>query len=71
MFNENYYWGMNLIWWFIWMFLLVWIFAIPYDIPGQRRRKESALDILKKRLANGKINREEFQDLKKIIEKKA
>jgi putative membrane protein len=70
MHNENYYWGMNLVWWFAWIFLLVWIFAIPYDIPGQRRKKESALDTLKKRFANGQINLEEFHDMKKIIGKK-
>jgi putative membrane protein len=69
MYNENYFWGMNLVWWFVWMFLLVWIFAIPYDIPGQRKKRETAIDILKKRFANGQIDLEEFHDMKKIIEK--
>ena len=70
MYNENYYWGMNLIWWVVWVLLLVWIYAIPYDIPGQRRKKDSALDILKKRFANGQINLEEFHNMKKNIEQK-
>ena len=39
MLYDNYYWGMNFIWWFAWIMLLIWIFAIPYDIPGQRRIK--------------------------------
>ena len=46
MFYENYYGGMNIIWWVIWAALLVWIFAIPYDIPFQRNKKSSPLDIL-------------------------
>ena len=52
---NNYYFGMNIIWWAIWIILLFWIFAIPYSIPGQRRRKDSAFDVLQKRYANGHI----------------
>jgi len=55
MFYENYYWGMSFVWWIVWMGLLVWIFAIPYDIPFQRKRKDSALDILQKRFASGQV----------------
>jgi putative membrane protein len=65
---ENYYYGMNIIWWAIWIVLLFWIFAIPYDIPGQRRKKESAIDILKKRYANGGITESEYKDKKEILE---
>jgi putative membrane protein len=60
--------GMNLIWWIIWMIMIFWIFATPYNIPGQRTRKESALDILQKRFASGAINNDEYQEKKKIIE---
>jgi putative membrane protein len=62
------FWGMNLIWWFIWGFMLFWIFATPYNIPGERRRKDSALDILQKRFATGEMNTEEYQDKKRILE---
>lgn len=62
------FWGMHLIWWFLWMILLVWIFATPYDIPGQRKRKDTPLDILKKRFAAGEITTEEFQEKKKLLE---
>lgn len=68
MHNENYYWGMNFIWWIIWIILLFWIFAIPYNIPGQRQKKESAFDILQKRFANGNISVTEYQEKKKILE---
>lgn len=68
MFYESYYWGMNPIWWFLWIVLLIWIFATPYDIPGQRKRKNAPLDILQRRFASGEINNEEYQEKKKILE---
>lgn len=54
----------------MWIFLLIWIFAVPYNIPGQRHQKEDALDILKKRFASGEINQKEYEERKAIIEKK-
>jgi putative membrane protein len=68
MFYENYYWGMNFIWWFLWIGLLFWIFAIPYDIPFQRKTKNSPLDILQKRFATGEIKLDEYNEKKKILE---
>ncbi|MFD2872919.1 SHOCT domain-containing protein [Mucilaginibacter ximonensis] len=68
-FVNYYYWGMHLIWWFLWICLLIWIFATPYDIPGQRTRKDSPLDILKKRFASGEITKEEYYEQKSILEK--
>ncbi len=47
--------------------LLFWIFALPYDIPGQRNRKDSALDILQKQFALGQITKDEYQEKKKLI----
>jgi len=64
MFYKNYYWGMNLIWWGLWIAFIVWIFALPYNIPGQRSKKEQPLDILKRRLANGEITVNEYQERK-------
>ncbi|WP_335583355.1 SHOCT domain-containing protein [Flavobacterium crassostreae] len=60
--------GMHLVWWFVWMVLLFWIFAIPYNIPGQKAKKDTPLDILKKRYASGQISIEEYQEIKKTLE---
>ena len=56
------------IWWLIWFFFIVWIFATPWDIPGQRTKKDTPLDILKKRFAKGEISKEEFDNMKKTLE---
>ncbi len=68
MYFDNCYWGMDIIWWFVWGLLIFWIFAVPYRIPGQRYKKESALDILQKRLVSGKITTEQYQEMKKAME---
>jgi len=68
MYDGNGYAGMHFIWWFVWLSLLIWIFATPYDIPGQRMKKNSPLDILKSRFASGEITTEEYSDRKKILE---
>ena len=62
--------GMHMVWWFVWMVLLFWIFASPYTIAGQRARKDTALDLLKKRLASGEIGAEKYQEIKKTLELK-
>lgn len=59
--------GMHLIWWLFWILLIVWIFALPYDIPGSRKSKATSLDILNQRLATGEISEEEYQKKKKLI----
>lgn len=70
MYYENYHFvGMHLFWWILWIFLLFWIFVTPYDVPGQRKKETTPLDILKQRLAAGKITEEEFQQIKKALEK--
>jgi len=71
MYYDDYYWGMNIAWWVIWIIVLFWIFALPYDIPGQRKRKNSALDVLQKRYAAGQLTSSEYQERKKILEEDA
>jgi putative membrane protein len=60
--------GMHLVWWFFWVIMLVWIFATPWDIPGQRTKKNTPLDILKRRFAAGEIQKDEYEEKRTIIE---
>ena len=69
MFYDGYHFmGMHLIWWFIWLGLLFLIFATPYDVPGQMKKKDSPLDILQKRFASGQITKENYQEHKALLE---
>ena len=67
-FDNYHFLGMHLFWWFVWGIVLVWIFIIPYNIPGQRNKKDTPLDTLKKRFAAGQINEQEYLAKKKILE---
>lgn len=67
MFYYNNFWGMNSIWWFVWIILLIWIFAVPYNIPFQRFKKDSPLDLLQMQFAAGLITPDEYQAKKKIF----
>ena len=64
----DYFGGMNLIWWVIWMGLLLWSFLTPWSIPGERRQKDSPLDILQKRFATGEITKDQYLENKKLLE---
>ncbi|MBC7628728.1 MAG: SHOCT domain-containing protein [Ferruginibacter sp.] len=68
MYNNYGFWGMHFIWWIIWMGLIFWIFLTPWSIPGERRKKDTPLDILKKRFASGEITNEQYKEQKKILE---
>ena len=59
---------MNMIWWFIWGIFILWVFFLPYNIPGHRYKKDSPLDILMKSFASGLITSDEYHEKKKIIE---
>jgi putative membrane protein len=47
--------------------MIIWIFALPYDIPGQRNRKYKPLEIRRKKFASGKM---EYEEMKKNLEKR-
>jgi len=40
------FWGVNVIWWFIWVILLFWFLAALHEDPYQIKKKNSVLDIL-------------------------
>lgn len=70
MFYDGYHFlGMHLTWWFFWIFLTLWVFASPYYIPGQRKKKNSALNLLKERFSLGEISKETYEEHKAILEK--
>lgn len=67
-YNGYHFWGMHIIWWFIWFVFIFWIFFTPYYVPGVQKKKDSPLDILQNRFAAGRITKEEYKEHKKILE---
>jgi putative membrane protein len=67
MHNYDGFFGMHLIWWFIWIVFLIWVFMIPTQW-GKKTRREEPLDILRKRFASGEISKEQFEEQKKLLE---
>lgn len=59
--NTSAFLGMDFIWWIVFIVILIWIFIVPFDIPGRRKQRDSPLDILKKRFAAGDITAEVFK----------
>ncbi len=51
----------------IWIALLVAVVLIFKDKLNIGSKQESALDILKKRYANGEISKEEFEQMKEDL----
>ena len=68
MYNGHHFGGMHFFWWIFWIIILIWVFATPYNFLGQLTKKETSLDILKKRFAKGEITKEEFEEKKKFLE---
>lgn len=66
---NGHFWGMHFLWWILWLIFILWIFATPYDIPGQRAKKDTPLDILNKRFARGEVNKEEYEEKKSYCHK--
>lgn len=50
-----------------WLFIIVIIFFLIND-SNKKYFKDSPIDILKKRLARGEITKEQFEEIKKILE---
>jgi putative membrane protein len=64
---NTYFWGMHMMWWLFWLIVLFWLFITPYDLPMRRGKKETPLDILKRRFAEGQIAADEYDKNKKIL----
>lgn len=64
--NES-FWGIHYLCWIIWAVMLLWVFVPPNYALGRFKRKETQLDLLKKQLASGEINKKEFQEKEKTI----
>jgi putative membrane protein len=61
--------GMHFVWWLIWMTLIFRIFSTTYNISGQRTKKHTPLDMLKKRFPSGEITQKQYLKHNSLLEK--
>lgn len=67
MFYDHHFIGMHWIWWLIVIGIILMIVfnVVPYRPKAEL--EDDAMEIVKKRFARGEIEREEFQERKRII----
>ena len=65
--------GMHWIWWLFWLALIGVIVFYGWGRPDERRRGpgESPHEALKRRLANGDISAEEYEQRKALLDRDA
>lgn len=61
--------GMHFFWWLFWVIIILWAIKTSRKNPNQQVKDGTPLDILKKRFANGDVTKEEYEEMKKTIEK--
>ncbi|HEY9018808.1 SHOCT domain-containing protein [Thiomicrospira sp.] len=54
--------------WIFWLILFVIIVLLIKVMGVPSKNSESAMELLKKRYANGEINKEEFEEIKKTLQ---
>lgn len=68
--NDGYYMvGMHAFWWLFWVLLIVlMLFGIrPRSGEHRERQRETPIDILRRRLANGEINAQEYEEIMRVL----
>ncbi|HXJ22509.1 MAG TPA: SHOCT domain-containing protein [Polyangia bacterium] len=64
------FWGMNAIWWFFWVALVVVFFSLATPVSrGRAREFDNPLSILQRRYAGGQMTTEEYQERKAQLQK--
>lgn len=63
--------GMHWIWWLFWLALIGVIVFYGWGRPDDRRRspRESPHEVLKRRLANGDISAQEYEQRKALLDR--
>lgn len=64
------FWGMHVFWWLFWIVLIVVFVWLIEPVPRGRAR-ETALERLQRRYADGEITTDEYEERKKRLEQDA
>lgn len=67
--DGHHYWGMHFFWWFFWVVIILWAYRTSRKNPSQQTKGDESLEILKKRFASGEITKDEYEEMKKVLDK--
>lgn len=59
MYWSNHYWGMHLFWWIFWLSVVGWV--LFWGWPTPTRRRDSAIEELRRTYASGQISEDEYR----------
>lgn len=69
MYDGYHCYGMHFFWWFFWVILIIWAIRTSRKNTNQQPKEDAPLEILRRRFARGDIDKEEFEEIKKTLDK--
>lgn len=63
--------GMHGAWWIFWILLVGALVFFAWGQPGRRRRRETPREVLQRRLANGEITPDDYEQRKALLDRDA
>lgn len=65
---DGMFWGMHFLGWILFIVVVVWLLS-SRNIAGRNRpARTTPLDILQERFARGEINKEEYEERRRVLE---
>ena len=65
--HSDWMWGMHWGWWIVWIAVVVVLVALLMRNGASRGRRDTPLDILERRYANGEISTEDYEERKERL----
>lgn len=65
---EGMFWGMHFLWWIFLIVVVVWLLSSRNAAGRHRSAGTTPLDILQERFARGEINKEEYEERRRVLE---
>ena len=69
LYDDGHFWGMHMIWWGFWIIVIIVIFFTPW-IFRPEKSGDSAMNVLQEIYACGEIDKEEFDERKRVLKEK-
>jgi putative membrane protein len=71
MYDGYHFWGMHLIWWFVWIAFLSILFGVFEPVRRKKTLQGTPLVMLQRRFASGELTKEQYFEYKALLDKDA